>query len=491
MLKNKDYIIKSVGIDIGTTTTQLIVSNLTVQNISSGTLVPKIEITKKEVVHKSDIYFTPIKENFLVDDEKIQDIIKREYLKAGISAKEIDTGAVIITGETAKKENAKKISLKIASLAGDFVVATAGGNLESIIAGKGSGAAEYSKKNYVTTANVDIGGGTSNIAVFQDGKVIDCCCLNVGGRIIEIEKDTNKVKYITEPMKRILKNLNLNLSVGDLVNIDILHKIADKMVDILLDCLFGKKISNLTEELLMSNSLSQDYKINCVMVSGGVANYVYNSTLEDNMDLKSILRYGDIGPLLGQKITKKLCEKNIKLQKPFETIRATVIGAGVQIISISGSTIHVNNNILPLKNIPVIKPFNQGIPKDVDKISFIIEENIKKFYNKDCMENLSIAIPNEGYLSFSDISKLAKGIIQGLNELIELGKPIIVIMEQDYGKVLGQTFRLLLPNTNIICIDQLQVSEGDYVDIGKFIPTGEVVPVVIKTLVFATKQIPF
>ena len=185
---------------------------------------------------------------------------------------------------------------------------------------------------------------------------------------------------------------------------------------------------------------------------------------------------------------KKLSLKNIKLQKPCETIRATVIGAGIQIISISGSTIYVNEDILPLKNVPVVKIFNLGIPTNIDEVSSAVKKNIKKFFHKDYMDNIALAIPKERYLSFSDIDILAKGIVDGLSELIEIGKPIIVIMEQDYAKVLGQSLRILVPNTNIICVDQLQVSEGDYVDIGKFIPSGEVVPVAIKTLVFQTKQ---
>jgi ethanolamine utilization protein EutA len=484
MLDDKSHIIKSIGIDIGTTTTQLVLSDLIVKNISSGTLVPKIEITKKNVVYKSKIYFTPIKNNLLVDDEKVAHIIKREYLKAGITSEDIDTGAVIITGETAKKENAKKISLKISSFAGNFVVATAGGNLESIIAAKGSGAAEYSRQNYSTTANIDIGGGTSNIAVFKDGKVIDCCCLNVGGRIIEIERESKKINHIAEPMKMILDALNINIDVGDSVDICILKKIVNKMADILMECLFEKKLSALTKSLLMSDQLCQDYTVDCIMVSGGVANCLHDYRNEDSGELQKILRYGDIGPLFGQEVMKKLSLKNIKLQKPSETIRATVIGAGIQIISISGSTIYVNNNILPLKNIPVIKPFNFGIPEDINGISSIIRKNLERFFNVDYMDNIAIAVPEGRYLSFSDINILARGIVNALDGIIKPGKPIIVIMEQDYAKVLGQSLRMLVPNTDIICIDQIQVSEGDYVDIGKIIPSGEVVPVAIKTLVF-------
>ena len=99
-------------------------------------------------------------------------IVEREYQAAGLTPEGIDTGAVIITGETAKKENAKNILESMAGLAGEFVVATAGVNLESILAGKGSGAAAFSKERHRVTVNVDIGGGTSNIGVFREGHTL-------------------------------------------------------------------------------------------------------------------------------------------------------------------------------------------------------------------------------------------------------------------------------------------------------------------------------
>lgn len=480
-------VVKSVGIDIGTTTTQLVISKLTVKNVAPGTLVPRMQITDKVVEYKSDIYFTPIKDNAIVDVNKIVKLIHSEFVKAGVRPEEIDTGAVIITGETAKKENAKSISLQIAGLAGDFVVATAGGKLESIIAGKGSGAADYSKRNFCTVANIDIGGGTSNVGIFNNGKAIDSCCINVGGRLLQIDKNTGLISYISEPMKAILEDCGIDIHVNDKADLNKLEKICTRMAEVVKECISLKNLSKLSKILLMTEPLRLDYEIDTVMISGGVADYVYSDGVDHS--IKEISKYGDVGPMLGWQINKVFSSKDLTLTKPTETIRATVIGAGAQTVDVSGSTILVDDSILPLKNIPVALPFLEAVPIDEGQIMLSIKQAIDNFYEEDTLANIAIALQGNQYFTFSDIQVIARGIINSLMKIIDLGLPVIIVMEQDAGKVMGQTLKYMKPEANIICIDQVIVDEGDYIDIGKSIASGSVVPVVIKTLVFETKQI--
>ena len=487
MNKDKCEVIKSVGIDIGTTTTQLVLSTLTVKNIAPGTLVPRMQITDKVVNYKSDIYFTPIKDYSIVDADRIVEIIHSELNKAGVKPEEIDTGAVIITGETAKKENAKRISLQIAGLAGDFVVATAGGKLESIIAGKGSGAADYSKKNFCTVANIDIGGGTSNVGIFKNGKAIDSCCINVGGRLIQIDKNTGLISYISEPMREILDDCNINISINNKIHLNILEKVCKRMAEVVQECISIKDLSELSKILLMTEPLRLDYEIDAVMISGGVADYVYAD--ESYGSVREVSKHGDGGPMLGCMINEVFSSKGLVLIKPTETIRATVIGAGAQTMDVSGSTILVEDSILPLKNIPVALPFVEEVPINEEKVAYNIQQAIDNFYEGDTLANIAIALQGNQYFTFSDFQTIARGIIKGSQKLTNLRLPIIIVIEQDAGKVLGQTLKYIRPDINIICVDQVKVDEGDYIDIGKSIANGSVVPVVIKTLVFETKQI--
>ena len=168
-------VILSVGIDIGTSTTQLIFSRLTIENRASSYTVPRIDIVDKEVIYRSKIYFTPLRSATEIDAEAVKRIVREEYQAAGMTPEMLRTGAVIITGETARKENANEVLEALSDLAGDFVVATAGPDLESVLSARGAGTDALSKEKRTAIANVDIGGGTSNIAVYEKGVLRGTC----------------------------------------------------------------------------------------------------------------------------------------------------------------------------------------------------------------------------------------------------------------------------------------------------------------------------
>ena len=99
----------SVGIDIGTSTTQLILSRLTLENRAAPFTVPRVAISDREVLYRSDIHFTPLLSDTVIDAAGVRDIVAEEYRKSGFSPHQVDTGAVIITGETARKECQQQI----------------------------------------------------------------------------------------------------------------------------------------------------------------------------------------------------------------------------------------------------------------------------------------------------------------------------------------------------------------------------------------------
>lgn len=197
--------ILSVGIDLGTSTTQLILSELEIQNMASSFTVPRIVISDKRIIFRSEILFTPILADNLIDVEAIRDFVTKEYANAGIKKEEIGMGAVIITGETARKDNASNVLDAMSGFAGDFVVATAGPDLESIIAGKGAGAHTYAKENNTSVVNLDIGGGTTNLSLFDRGELIDTACLDIGGRLIKVDRETRKITYIAPKIQALIE----------------------------------------------------------------------------------------------------------------------------------------------------------------------------------------------------------------------------------------------------------------------------------------------
>lgn len=471
--------ILSVGIDIGTSTTQLVFSNITIENTASNFTVPRVNIVDKEIIYRSEIYFTPLVTQTKIDKEKVKEIIKSEYEKAGVSVNDVKTGAVIITGETARKENANDVLQTLSGFAGDFVVATAGPDLESIIAGRGAGADKVSDEENAFVVNIDIGGGTSNLALFKNGELIDTGCMDIGGRLIKIDTNTKKIYYIYPKIKELAESIGVNVNVGDIADVDKLRKIARKMTEILEESVCIKTRTSMYENLQTNKGIKDGYNIEYVTFSGGVADYIYNTNYND------YFKFGDMGVILGEEIRNSNLISKLKLKEAIETIRATVVGAGSHTTDISGSTITYTADVFPIKNLPILKLSQDDENGGFESIEKAIKEKVNWFNIENENQLVAVALKGNENPSFIDIQNLATSIINGMESLINNKYPLFIVVENDIAKVLGQTIYAKLGRaTNVVCIDSIKVENGDYIDIGKPLVNGKVVPVVIKTLVF-------
>lgn len=473
-------VILSVGIDIGTTTTQLVFSRLTIENLASSYTVPRITIVNKEIIYESPIYFTPLTSPVEIDADAVKKIVELEYAAAGMKPGEIHTGAVIITGETARKQNANLVLSALSKMAGDFVVATAGPDLESVLSARGAGADLLSSEHRTVVANLDVGGGTTNIAVFERGGLRGTCCLDIGGRLVKV-KD-NRIDYIFPGIARLAARHGLEIRLGSQADLHQLRQLCSLMADQLAMALHVL-LPDETHPLMYTNqghALPEQPVIQAVTYSGGVADYVYQQASAD------WFRYGDIGILLGQAIQAQSQLSRLKRFIPAETIRATVVGAGTHTTEISGSTIAYVEHCLPMKNIPILK-ISEADETDLSRLAASIATQLPLFMPEGKPEPVAIAFTGRGRSRFSEIQSLAKAIIQGAKEVIEHRHPLIIVVENDIGKALGHAIRVLLGKPkDVICIDSIRTLSGDYIDIGLPIADGRVVPVVIKTLIFNT-----
>lgn len=442
----------SVGVDVGTTSTQLIVSHLTVQNRASDFSVPDLQISQREILYRSPVHFTPLVEGNLVDGEKIKHLLEQEYKNAGISREAVDTGAVIITGETSRRENAKTVLAALSEFAGDFVVATAGPALESVLAARGSGAVEYSEKTGETVFHMDIGGGTSNLALIENGVITCTDCLNVGGRLIKLEKD-GRITYLSPVLQG-----HCPFSVGDTVTPVQLEAVAEMLVQALEMAAGLREATPLlthfrTAELGEHHGCAVPKAV--ISFSGGVADCIEKEC--------ESFAYGDIGPILGSCIRKsRLCRGKYRLGS--ETIRATVIGAGCHSAQLSGSTVFCRDVTLPIKNCPV------ALVAVGDGFESRLQQALFQYDRPPVIALREIASP-----SYRQIKMLASTIAQ------VFPSPIVVAAQEDMAKALGQAISLQCPEKACLCIDRVSLHEGDYLDVGK--PIGPALPVVVKTLI--------
>ena len=263
----------STGIDIGTTTTQLIFSRLRMKNTGGFGSVPKIEVVSKEIVYRSPVFFTPLIKEETIDAGAVETIVRNVYTEAGMEPEDIDTGAVIITGETARKRNAREVVAALSEVAGDFVVAAAGPDLESVLSGKGSGAAELSKETGKLVANLDIGGGTTNISYFLDGEVVDTGCLNIGGRLVKIQN--HRIVYLSPAIMPFLTIDNVSVAIGTELDDNIIHsleRVASHMARVLAEGVGLEKTQDtLLEQCITNHGIALEKVPDIIVFSGGVA----------------------------------------------------------------------------------------------------------------------------------------------------------------------------------------------------------------------------
>ena len=357
-------------------------------------------------------------------------------------------------------------------------MATAGPDLESVLAARGAGADKFSTEKRTVVANLDVGGGTSNIAIYQKGVLRGTACLDIGGRLIKIEN--GRIAYIFNKIQKLAGAHGISIAVGDRADEAVLMKICRLMASQLAEALYLREPDAENSKLYTNDgkALPREPAVKAVTFSGGVADCIYQDMEGDPF------KFGDIGVLLGRAIKEDPDFQKIEIYRATETIRATVVGAGVHTTEVSGSTIHYERDLLPLKNIPILK-----VPQE-DEVSMktLTDSIIKQmplYKPEGKVEQIAIALSGESYNSFVEVQTLAKAIVQGAEELIESSYPLIVVVENDIGKVLGNALNVMLDfKKEVVCIDSIQTMSGDYIDIGEPVAGGQVLPVVIKTLIF-------
>lgn len=467
----------SVGLDVGTTTTQIVFSRILLKNVAPAVQVPHFGIADRTVLYQSPIYLTPLADRVRVDLAALETIVSEEYRRAGFSPASVDTGAVIVTGEIAKKENAAEILQALGNYAGEFVVTVAGPRLEAQIAGRGSGAAAYSRENFTRVTNVDIGGGSANAAIFELGNCIASGALNIGGRIIEIEHPSMLIRHIADPARKIIQDQGLPLGVGRRADLGPLRAFCDVMAELTVELIEGRD-SQLGRELELAPPMKVSGRSTKLFLSGGVGRFFYQPIRTVTLD--SITIFEDLGPLFGLALYENSSIRRMETVEPPETIRATVIGASSQTVTLSGSTIWAEPSLLPIKNIPVVRP-QLG---STGSIPDAIKEALTRMEIAPAKDNAAISIELPKDLDYEQLHNLAEGLSSFARDYLPSERPLILLLGKDYAQSLGQTVKGMIPNRPLLAIDQIGLEEGDYIDIGNPMMEGRVVPLSVKTLVF-------
>lgn len=472
----KGHWITSMGLDLGTSTTKMIISRLRLMNTGGQSALPRVEIAERQLVYASPIYTTPLKNHEEIQMEAISDLIQQEYQKAKVSLADIQTGAVIITGETATKKNAEVVVHSLAHRAGDFVVATAGADLEAILAGKGSGAERRSLENQAAIANIDIGGGTANTVFFENGETVGTLTFHVGGRLIRLDAK-GTLHYVSDALKPWLTANGYTLTPSESIDLQHLMEMTRRLCESMVSYLLKRNDDNDAELLILGNSKDMRRDFQELVISGGIGSLL-DQELPQSMEEVAV--YGDFGPLLAPILREVCLGIGVKVVQAKDAGRATVLGAGMQSTEMSGSTIYANPLLLPLRNVPVLQvdlDAEQGLAK-------AINIGITRFQDLQDAP-FALALMGPPVHSYADLISLADQIASLLRTKLSHKSCMVILCEHDMAKALGQSiFLRCRQGPPVICIDQVQVRHGDYVDIGKPV-AGEAIPITVKTLVFS------
>jgi len=468
---------KTVGIDVGSSTSHLLFAKVALQRQSQA-LSSRFVVIGREIVWRSSILLTPFLPDGTIDARALGEFIRRCYRDAGFTRGEIDSGAVILTGEAIKRTNARAIDELFAADAGKFVCATAGHKLESRLAAHGSGAVALSKARDTCLLHADVGGGTTKLALIDRGTIVGLAAFAAGGRLIATDASGAWTR-IDRSAQLVADDLRINISPLTLADESVRQRIAHRLAEVAAGMILDAPRDALGEALLLTERLPRGPSPTAITFSGGVAEYMFGHETQG---------FGDIAKPLAAELARELSRRSgLPLIDPGQRIRATVIGASQFTVQVSGKTIYLPDPyVLPVHNVPVLRlDLDCSGPVDPDRLAAAVRAGMDEID----LENhaaVAIAFVWHGDPEHSRLKAAGDGILRALSPFAGRIKLLLLMIEGDIGKTFG---RLLHRELNwpgkIVSIDGMELQELDYVDVGELIAPPGVVPVVIKSLLFA------
>jgi len=470
----------SVGIDIGSSGTQVIFSRIKLRRYGED-LTSRYYVVSRETLYQSPVALTPYQSEERIDDAALGKIIDDAYAGANLHPDNIDTGAVILTGEALRRENAEGIARLLSEQGGEFVCATAGHHMEALLAAFGSGASRVSHDEDKRILNIDMGGGTTKLALVEKGHVTATAAVHIGGRL-QVVDEVGRIVRLDPAGRYHARQAGFSWSKGDMIDPADLDKVADIMADTLVKALTERPLSHAVEHLYLTDPIQDFGRLDGIMFSGGVGEYVYARESRD---------FGDMGRRLGRAIRARLDSGALPwpLLPAGECIRATALGASEYSVQLSGNTSYITKpgELLPRRNLQVVQPpFECEEVIDPNKLAAAIKGHFTAFDLIEGEGEVALALRWQGLPSYERIAAFAEGIRHGLAHTIERKKPLYIMLDGDIAQTLGAVLREeLLVESEILAIDGVILRDFDYIDLGRIRMPSYTVPVTIKSLVFS------
>jgi ethanolamine utilization protein EutA len=468
----------TVGIDVGSAGTQVIFSRLHLQRRGSD-LTSRYTIVDRLTLHQSEVAFTPYLDEHNIDGGALGAIIDRAYAEARIAPDDIDTGVVILTGEALRRDNAEAIAQIIAAKGGDFVTATAGNHMEAMLAAYGSGAVRRSHEGGGRILSVDIGGGTTKLALIEAGQIRWTSALHIGGRLIVTEAD--RVVRLDPSGEWHAHEAGFHLAVGARLTPADMDRIAGGMADRLARALSHSDDAALGH-LFLTDPPRDLAGVDGVIFSGGVGEYVYDRESRDFHDLglplgRALRRLAEAGAFPGPLLPAGAC------------IRATALGASEYSVQLSGQTSLITRpgKVLPRRNLQVVKTdLDLASEPDAAVIAAAFRAQFTALDLDIATSGVALALDWKLLPEYARLRALADGIALAMQPRIAAGAPLHILIDGDVALTLGRILQDEIGlGVDLMVIDGVTLRTFDFIDLGRLRLPSLTVPVTIKSLLFA------
>ncbi len=463
----------TVGVDVGSSTSHLLFSRLRLER-QGQRLSSRFAVTEREVLYRSPVLLTPYAQGRTIDADRLGEFVRAAYRDAGLTPEAVHTGAVITTGEAARRDNARAVLELFAQQAGKFVCATAGPNLESLLAAHGSGAAELSREDPEPLWNVDVGGGTTKFAVCRKGRVEETAALHVGARLVAWDGSGRLVR-VEDAARELAAQVGFPQTpeLGALLGSEARWRLAEFLADLVLDVVAGRR----TDLPWITPPLPSLQPVRRVVFSGGVAEYVYG---------REHRNFGDLGPELAEALRRRARASGLHLLEPKEAIRATCIGASQYTVQLSGDTIYLSHpELLPVRSVPAAAVRGISAPPTAPSVAAAVRRALERLDLVDGEGVFALAVHWHHGADYASLRELCAGIVQALPRMVQSQQPLLVVLDADVAGIVGELLRTeFAVRGPVLCVDQVALREFDYVDVGRPLQPQGVVPVVVKSLVF-------
>ena len=490
-----NVVLHSVGIDIGSSSTQVVFSKLHLQRVADQ-LSTRYVVVSREPLYQSPLALTPYLSETLIDAQALGAIIEAAYEAGGLHPDSVDAGAVILTGEALRRENGQAIAAMLAEQGGEFVCASAGHHMESMLAVYGSGAARRSFDTGTRILNVDIGGGTTKLGLVDKGELRATAAVHTGGRLL-VADEQGRITRLDPQGRAHARRAGFDWQLGSVVTRAQLAQVAAGMAEVLIRVLTHRATPEDLQELLLTDPIEDFGALSGLMFSGGVGEYVYGREPQD---------FGDLGKLFGEALRQRLDADALPwpLLPAGECIRATVLGASEYSVQLSGNTTFVSEPraLLPRKNLQVL-PLALQLGETAVDAAAVTQALQRAFSTHDLVEgdqDVAISLRWSGAPAYARLSALKDGLLDALPRTLAAQRPLYVVVDGDIALTLGYLIHedprvggapgsapgdATRPGSEVLVIDGIVLWGFDFVDLGRIRMPSNTVPVTIKSRVFS------